>query len=499
MRKSGILLPVFSLPSRYGIGCFSKEAKKFIDFLDNASQSYWQILPLGPTSYGDSPYQSPSAFAGNPYFIDIDTLCADGLLTSAECAGYRERVPNGESIDYEFLYKTRPDILHKAFLRFEKNDDYLRFINEEKYWLDDYARFMAIKNRFGDVGLEDWEKPIRLRDEDTLKPLIKELENEIEYHKFVQYEFMRQWLAIKSYANKKGIKIIGDMPIYTAADSAEVWSMPNLFRLDENRAPTHVAGCPPDPFSPDGQLWGNPVYDWDAHAETDYEWWAERMKRSMRLYDVVRIDHFRGFESYYEIDAGSKTARKGKWRKGAGIDLFKTLDKKCPDLKIIAEDLGFITQDVKDLLEKTGYAGMKVLQFAFSADGDDYLPHNYVKNCIVYTGTHDNPTMLGWAQSADKADLAYAMDYMGIDGADVSKVCNGFVRLAMSSVADTCIIPLQDWLCLGDDARINTPGTLGDNWCWRMDKLSDKTAAEIAHITVLYGRDKNSRKADKNV
>ncbi len=499
MRKSGILLPVFSLPSRYGIGCFSKDAKKFIDFLFKASQSYWQILPLGPTSYGDSPYQSPSVFAGNPYFIDIDTLCLDGLLTSAECAGYSAAVPEYNGIDYEFLYKTRPAILHKAFLRFKQNDDYHRFINEEKYWLDDYAQFMAIKKRFGDEGLGDWEKSVRLRDEDVLNPLIAELENEIEYYKFEQYQFMKQWTEIKSYANKKGIEVIGDMPIYTAADSAEVWSKPQLFRLDENRAPTHVAGCPPDPFSPDGQLWGNPVYDWQTHAETDYEWWTERMKRSMRLYDVVRIDHFRGFESYYEIDAGSKTARKGKWRKGAGIDLFKTLDKKCPDLEIIAEDLGFITQDVKDLLAETGYAGMKVLQFAFNADGADYLPHNYVKNCIVYTGTHDNPTTLGWAQSADKGDLACAMDYMGIDGADISKVCNGFVRLAMGSVADTCIIPLQDWLYLGDDARINTPGTLGGNWCWRMDKLSDKTAAEIAHITALYGRDKNSRKADKNV
>ncbi len=499
MRKSGILLPVFSLPSRYGIGCFSKEAKKFIDFLEMAAQSYWQILPLGPTSYGDSPYQSPSSFAGNPYFIDIDTLCNDGLLTLEECAEYRGKVPDGESIDYEFLYKTRSSILYKAFLRFDKNEDYHLFAHAEKYWLDDYAQFMAVKRRLGDIGLAEWENPIRMRNEDALKPLIAELENEIEYYKFEQYQFMRQWIEIKTYANRKGIEIIGDMPIYTAYDSADVWSKPYLFRLDKNRLPTHVAGCPPDPFSPDGQLWGNPVYDWTAHAETDYEWWTERMKRSMRLYDVVRIDHFRGFESYYEIDAESKTARKGKWRKGAGIDLFKTLDKKCPDLKIIAEDLGFITQDVKDLLEKTGYAGMKVLQFAFSADGDDYLPHNYIKNCIVYTGTHDNPTTLGWVQTAEREDLACAMEYIGIDGTDVLKVCKGFVRLAMSSVADTCIIPLQDWLMLGDDARINTPGTLGGNWCWRMNGLSDKTAAEIARITALYGRDKNSRKADKNV
>ena len=499
MRKSGILLPVFSLPSRGGIGCFSKEAKKFTDFLCKAAQSYWQILPLGPTSYGDSPYQSPSVFAGNPYFIDIDTLCADGLLTENECEQYFEKVPDGKGIDYGFLYKTRRNILYKAFLRFKKNRDYDHFINEEKYWLDDYAQFMAVKNHFGGTSLEKWDTPIRMRDKTALTTLLDELADEIEYQKFVQYEFMKQWTEIKNYANGKGIEIIGDMPIYTALDSAEVWSKPELFRLDEKRLPTHVAGCPPDSFSPDGQLWGNPVYEWSVHSETDYEWWTERMKRSMRLYDVVRIDHFRGFESYYEIDASSKTARRGKWRKGCGSDLFKSLNKKCTDLNIIAEDLGFITDDVRKLLAETGYAGMKVLQFAFdSREGSDYLPHNYIRNCVVYTGTHDNPTTLGWVHEAKQSDISHSADYMGINAKDKDKICKGIVRLAMASVADTCIIPVQDWLILGNDARINTPGTLGKNWRWRMDadKLSDKTAAEIAKITELYGRNNNIRKAD---
>ncbi len=500
MRRSGILLPIFSLPSPYGIGCFSDEAKKFIDFLAEAKQTYWQILPLGPTTYGDSPYQSPSAFAGNPYFIDIDTLRTDGLLTESECARYRAACPDGETIDYKFLYETRGSMLKKAFARFTESADYRRFAEEESCWLEYYAQFAAIKEHFGGVGLEQWAEPVRLRKESALAPLLGELEDEIAYHKFVQYQFMHQWLDIKSYANAKGIRIIGDMPIYTAMDSAESWANPELFQFDKNRLPTHVAGCPPDLFSAKGQLWGNPVYDWDYHDTTGYEWWIQRMKRSMRLYDIVRIDHFRGFDSFYAVPYGSETAEKGQWYDGPGMRLFNALNSACPKLEIIAEDLGFITESVKGLLADTGYPGMKVLQFAFdSREDSDYLPHNYTQNSVAYTGTHDNQTCLGWAQTAPRGDLRRAMDYMGIENGNVKDVCDGFVRLAMSSVADTCIVPLQDYLALDDDARINTPGTLGGNWCWRMGEIDDKTEKKIAHITVLYGRNKKIRKADEDV
>lgn len=500
MRRSGILLPVFSLPSPYGIGCFSREAKKFIDFLADAYQTYWQILPLGPTSYGDSPYQSPSAFAGNPYFIDIDTLKSEGLLTPNECEEYLRICPKGKKVDYKFLYDTRHKILKKAFLRFAETEDYRRFEEEERYWLNTYAQFAAIKDHFGGAPLESWDKSVRLREKSAIESLLQKLSNKIHYHKFLQYQFMRQWSAIKTYANEKGIQIIGDMPIYTALDSAESWANPELFEFDSNRMPTIVAGCPPDTFSKDGQLWGNPVYDWEYHHNTGYKWWTERLRRSMRLYDVVRIDHFRGFDSFYAIPYGSKTARTGRWYKGPGMKLFNVLKEDCPDLDIIAEDLGFITDSVRSLLISTGYPGMKVMQFAFdSREDSDYLPHNYIRNSVVYTGTHDNQTSLGWAQTADKEDLARGVDYMGVDSVCAEDVCRGLVRLAMGSVSDVCIIPLQDYLMLDDRARINTPGTLGGNWTWRMDRIDTETEKEIAHITAVYGRNKKIRKADEDV
>lgn len=500
MRRSGILLPIFSLPSPYGIGCFSNEAIKFIDFLVRTGQTYWQVLPLGPTSYGDSPYQSPSVFAGNPYFIDIDTLKADGLLTAEECDVYRAVVPVGDEVDYKFLYDTRDGILRKAFARFTATDDYRRFTEEESFWLEDFASFAAIKEYFGGVGLTEWDEPVRMREDDAVASLLDELAEDIEYHKFVQYQFMCQWIKIREYANSKGIRIIGDMPIYTALDSAESWVSPELFCFDEKRLPTHVAGCPPDPFAKDGQLWGNPVYDWDYHHKTGYKWWVERLRRSMRLYDAVRIDHFRGFDSFYAIPYGSKTARTGKWYAGPGMKLFDVLNRECPDLHIIAEDLGFITDSVKALLESTGYPGMKVLQFAFdSREDSDYLPHNYIRNSVVYTGTHDNSTCAGWAQTADDADITRAAEYMGVSGKSIKDICDGFVRLAMGSVADTCIIPIQDYIGLDDDARINTPGTLGGNWRWRMGRTDDDTEKKIAHITAIYGRNNKIRKADENV
>lgn len=484
MRRSGILLPIFSLPSPYGIGCFSNEAKVFIDKLSGSGQMLWQILPLGPTSFGDSPYQSPSAFAGNHYFIDIDTLKQKGLLTEGECEEYKNRVPKSNRVDYGFLYETRHQLLKKAFERFKPTPDYYRFIGEESYWLKNYAEFSAVKDYFGGLSLMDWDEPLRKRDEKALSPLLTGLVREIEYYKFLQYEFMCQWLDIKDYANRRGIQIIGDIPIYTAMDSADLWAEPKLFKLDKDLRPTHVAGCPPDSFSPLGQLWGNPVYNWTYHKENNFHWWTERMKRCMRLYDIVRIDHFRGFESYYEVPYGEATAENGMWEKGPGTELFDALNKNCLNLNIIAEDLGFITEEVKDFLKKTGYPGMKVMQFAFDCRADsDYLPHNYEKNTVVYTGTHDNSTTLGWEKTVNKEDLEFARSYMGTDN-----VCDGMIRLSMASVADTCIIPMQDYLGLDDSARINTPSSLGGNWGWRMGDFSEETEKKIYSITETYRR-----------
>ena len=483
MRQSGILLPVFSLASPYGIGCFSKDAKKFIDFLAGSGQGYWQILPLGPTSYGDSPYQSPSSFAGNPYFIDLETLKNEGLLTADELEDYKKICPQANRVDYGFLYETRHKILKLAFKRFSPQNDYYRFIGEESYWLKDYAEFCAIKDAFDAKEFLSWDDGFKHRDKNDLS---QEILKEAEYYKFLQYEFMKQWCDIKSYANRRGVKIIGDMPMYTAMDSADTWAHPNLFELDENLNPTSVAGCPPDKFSPCGQLWGNPLYNWQNHKKDGYMWWSERMKRNMRLYDIVRIDHFRGFESYYSIPCGDSDAKGGKWVKGPGIDLFKAFNKTCPDLNIIAEDLGFVTDEVKNLLLATGYPGMKVLLFAFdSREDNDYLPHNYSKNCVVYTGTHDNSTVKGWEKEGDSKDVSYAKKYTGSDN-----LCKAMVRLAMSSVADLCIIPMQDYLCLDNSARINTPSTLGGNWTWRMGEIDEVTEKEIYDITVLYGRNR---------
>ena len=484
MRKSGILLPIFSLPSPYGIGCFSDNAKKFIDFLSGSGQSLWQILPLGPTSFGDSPYQSPSAFAGNPYFIDLDTLCADGLLTEQECENYKNQCPLSDRVDYGFLYSTRNKILKNAFERFVPDSEYEKFIYDEREWLDDFAQFMAIKDYYGGKSVYEWDEPIRKRNAQALTSLINELSQEIAYHKFLQYEFMKQWLDIKEYANRRGIQIIGDMPIYTALDSAESWATPELFEFDESIRPTVVSGCPPDSFSPDGQLWGNPVYRWDYHRSQGFDWWIRRMNRNLKLYDIVRIDHFRGFESYYAIPYGAENAKDGKWYEGIGTELFDALKENCPGLNIIAEDLGFITDGVRKLLHDTGFPGMKVLQFAFDLrDESDYLPHNYQRNSVVYTGTHDNSTTLGWANSVNESELDYAREYMGCNN-----VCDGLVRLAMSSVSDTCIIPLQDYLRLDDSARLNTPSTLGNNWRWRMQIPTQEVEKRIHRLTSIYGR-----------
>ena len=483
-------MPVFSLPSKYGIGCFSKEAYKFVDKLKKAGQSYWQILPLGPTGYGDSPYQSFSTFAGNPYYIDLKTLIKDGLLTKKECKAY-DFGEKEDEIDYEKIYRARFKVLKKAYDRFEKGKDYNDFVNENSYWLEDYALYMAIKDRNNGVSWKEWEAPLRDREESALAQAREELAEEIGFYKFQQYEFDKQWKKLHAYANEKGIQIIGDIPIYVAFDSADTWASPELFQFDENNNPTGVAGCPPDAFSATGQLWGNPLYNWEYHKETGYAWWIQRIAYCLKLYDVVRIDHFRGFDEYYAIPYGEETAVNGKWMPGPGMDLFRAIEAKLGRPEIIAEDLGFLTPSVLKLLKDSGFPGMKVLQFAFDArESSNYLPHTYPTNCVVYTGTHDNDTTRGWYHEVGKDARDFAKEYMCKPRLDEDTLTGDFIAMAMSSVADLCVIPMQDYLNLGSSARINIPSTLGGNWVWRMKKkqFSDSVVDEIARVTKLYGR-----------
>lgn len=491
MRSSGILLPVASLPGKYGIGSFSKEAYKFVDDLKEAGQNYWQILPLGPTGYGDSPYQSFSTFAGNPYFIDLDTLIEEGLLKESEVNSY-DWGSNKSYIDYEKIWLSRFKVLKIAFERFDADDkEYRAFTEDNSFWLDDYALYMAVKNSFGGVSFIEWDEDIRKRDSKAIEKYKEELKEEIEFYKFQQFKFNEQWNKLKTYANKNGIKIIGDIPIYVAFDSADTWANPELFQFDEEGLPTGVAGCPPDAFSATGQLWGNPLYKWDYHKKTDYEWWIKRIKNCYKLYDVVRIDHFRGFDEYYNIPYGDSTAEFGKWEKGPGIELFKAIKKELGEIDIIAEDLGFLTESVLELVKETGYPGMKVLEFAFdSREESDYLPHNYTNNCVVYTGTHDNNTLKGWFNELTKEDKAFVFKYLDKKKLKKKTLHWDFIRLAMGSVANLCVIPVQDYLGLGAEARINTPSTLGNNWKWRMSEgaLSKELLDRIYKITKLYSR-----------
>lgn len=489
-RKSGILLPIFSLPSQYGIGALSKEAYEFVDFLKKAGQSYWQILPLGPTGYGDSPYQSFSTFAGNPYFIDLEELIQDGYLTKEEC---KTPVWSGHPcyVDYDKIFDARFVLLRKAYERSKANPpaDMELFLQENALWVEDYALFMALKDGFEGKAWNEWPEDIKLRNPKALAKYREQYEDDIQYYIFQQYYFAKQWKALKEYANQKGISIVGDIPIYVAFDSADTWANPELFQLDDLCTPIAVAGCPPDFFSATGQLWGNPLYRWDYHKKTGYDWWMRRMAHCFGLYDVVRIDHFRGFDEYYSIPYGDPTAEFGHWEKGPGYELFDVMKKKLGKKEVIAEDLGFLTPSVLKLVAKTGYPGMKIIEFAFDDDEQNaYLPHNYKQNCIVYTGTHDNDTVLGWYQSLGRKSRAFAKRYVGIPGR--KEVNWQFIRLAMASVADTCIIPMQDYLGLGKEARINTPSTLGTNWKWRMAEgaLSEELAARIYEMTKTYAR-----------
>lgn len=492
MRKSGILLPVSSLPGKYGIGTFSKNAYHFLDCLKAAGQSYWQILPLGPTGYGDSPYQSFSTYAGNPYFIDLEQLIEDGYLTREECRKYNFG-KDSRYIDYEKIYLSRFTVLRIAYerSRIAENKDFKKFISDNAFWLDDYALYMAVKNSFGGISFIEWDEDIRLRKPETMTAYRDKYSAEIEFYQFQQYLFAKQWSALKAYANSLDIKIIGDIPIYVAFDSADTWANPKLFQVDKDGKPFAVAGCPPDAFSATGQLWGNPLYAWEYHKKTGYDWWIKRIAHCFRLYDVVRVDHFRGFDEYYAIPYGDKTAEHGMWKKGPGIDIFKALNKALGKLDIIAEDLGFLTPSVLKLVKDTGYPGMKVLQFAFdSREESDYLPHNYSQNAIVYTGTHDNDTLQGWYKVLSRSDKKLSQQYINNADHPVEEIHWDFIRLAMSSVAKLCIIPMQDYLGLDSQARMNIPATLGNNWKWRMQdgEFKKTLSKKVFDITKLYGR-----------
>lgn len=489
-RSSGILMHITSLPNTQGIGTFGKEAYEFVDFLKSSGQSYWQLLPIGPTGYGDSPYQSLSTFAGNVLLIDLEVLKEKGLLKDEDFAG-RDFGLNPEIVDFTKVNKEKNELLRIAFDR--AKEAYKRemdtFVEEHKQWLNDYILFMALKHDNDLESWQEWPKALRTREEKAMKKARKEHEEEMRFWTFVQYIFFKQWHELKVYANKNGIEMIGDIPIYVAEDSSDVWANPELFLLDEDNRPICVSGCPPDAFAATGQLWGNPIYNWPLLEEQGYAWWIERIRASYELFDVVRIDHFRGFESYWSIPGDAKTAVNGEWVKGPEMKLFDAIKAELGELKVIAEDLGFLTEEVANFKEASGYPGMKVLEFAFdSKEESDYLPHNYETNCFVYTGTHDNDTVLGWFNNTDKEDIEKSIDYLKLTKEEGYHW--GFIRGAWSSVGIVAVAQMQDFLGLDEKARMNIPSTIGGNWEWRMKEgqLTKKLAKKIYEITKLYGR-----------
>ncbi len=520
MRRSGILLHPISLPSHYGIGDLGAESYAFVDFLAKAGQKLWQVLPFGHTGFGDSPYQSFSTFAGNPLMISPDILVNDGLLSDDDIA----EIPYFDpcKIEYGRVIEYKYSLYRKAFAAFDKRTKgYTVFCRKNKFWLDDYALFMALKNYFAEKRKYGGETPeykayrkslrkymtvnaikdcyygaswnsfpeeLRDRDPAAIAKYQKLLKSEIDFYKFIQFTFFKQWGELKKYANENGIKIIGDIPIFVAADSADTWSRREIFHIDEKGFPTEVAGVPPDYFSADGQLWGNPLYDWEKLKEEDYDWWVKRVESILGAVDIVRIDHFRAFESYWSIPFGAKTARKGKWKKGPGEALFNAIKEKLGKLDIIAEDLGDLNPEVIELRDKLGLPGMKVLQFAFGSPDNPYFPHNFESsNCVVYTGTHDNDTTLGWYMSCDEKTKDFVRRILNADG---SNIVRDMIRWAISSSAEYCIIPVQDVLGYGCDTRMNTPGVSGGNWQFRFEKgrLNDEAAAYLKYLCTLFNR-----------
>ena len=488
-RQAGILLPVSSLPSPYGFGSFGKAAREWVDFLHAARQSCWQVLPLGPTSFGNSPYQSYSAFAVDPLYMDLDLLCEEGLLSEKRLKKAKWGGEPGR-VDYDAVRAAKEPLLRKAYENFKKEKALSRFCKQNAAWVEDYALFMALKDQHGGVPWYQWEEGLRLRQPAAIKAAKKSLAKEAGYYAFTQYLCYKQWEKLKKYANKKGVRMVGDAPIYVSADSADVWAHPELFQLDESNLPTAVAGCPPDAFSEDGQLWGNPLYRWERMEEDGYAWWISRIKANLEMFDVLRIDHFRGFESYWAIPYGDETAKNGKWRKGPGMSFVKAVNQAVPGAAIIAEDLGMLTPAVHRLLKQSGYPGMKVLQFAFSAgEESSYLPHNLERNAVIYTGTHDNDTTRGWLDAASPQDLEKARDYLGFETPEAGVWA--LIRAAQASVCGLCVIPMQDYLGLGPQARINAPSTVGPhNWSWRMERgaCTKELAKKIARLTVITGR-----------
>ena len=488
MRSSGVLMHITSLPGPYGIGTMGAQAFSFVDFLQKAGQSYWQLLPLNPTGYGDSPYQSCSSFAGNPYLIDLKLLMEEGLLypMEAEAFLWGDRM---DRVDYGLQYKNRLEILRMAYNRFADQRALDAFCGENSDWLPDFALYMALKERFDGTPWYRWEEGLKHRDPDAIWNARQTLREQVRFYSFVQYLFYKQWNALRNYAKEKNIRMIGDVPIYVPLDSVEVWCNPELFQLDDTLTPVAVAGCPPDAFSKDGQLWGNPLYRWDTMAKDGYRWWIHRLGAAGKLYDTVRLDHFRGFEAYWSVPYGDGTARNGKWEKGPGMTFIQAVKKALPDLEIIAEDLGFLTPEVLQLRDDANLPGMKVLQFAFdSREPSAYLPHTYIQNTVCYTGTHDNMTTRQWLETATPETVEYAVEYMGLSHRE--GYVWGVIRTAMGSISQLCVIPMQDFLELDGEARMNFPGTMGNNWVWRGVEgcFSTPLAEKIYKMTALYGR-----------
>ena len=492
-RQSGVLMHISSLPGKYGIGSFGQSAYDFVDFLVRTKQRYWQILPLGTTSYGDSPYQSFSAFAGNTYFIDFDILIEEGLLNEADVKG-ADFGDDPRKVDYAKIFDARRPIMEKAVARFLKADDlsdYESFVEQNAAWLEVFAEYMAIKEHFDNLAWTEWpDEAIRRRDAASLASYREKLADKLTYHRVTQYLFFKQWLRLKAYANEHHIEIVGDMPIYVAADSADVWAQPHFFKTDAVGKPTCVAGCPPDEFSETGQLWGNPIYDWEAMDKDGYAWWIERLRESFKIYDIVRIDHFRGFESYWEVPADSETSASGKWVKGPDYKLFAAVKEALGDLNIIAEDLGFMTDEVIELRERTGFPGMKILQFAFNPDDESIdSPHLAPNNSVMYTGTHDNNTVLGWYKDEiDDATREYMAQYT--NRKEYETVPHAMLRTIFSSVSFMAIATMQDLLELDSAARMNYPSTIGGNWTWRMtaEELNPIVEGELYSLTKTYRR-----------
>mgnify|MGYP001255150806 CR=1 FL=1 len=490
MRTCGVLLPVSSLPSPYGIGTAGAAAKEFVRFLAESGQHLWQILPLGPTGYGDSPYQSVSAFAGNPYFIDLDTLCEEGLLRRDELE-HEEFGRSPGSVDYAALYEHRFAVLKKAAERIpEEEPGFRAFVKDQQDWLPEYALFMAIKEENGMRAFAEWPEPLRAREPEALAAAQERLAGEILFWEKLQYLFRRQWDGLHAFAKQNGIRIIGDLPIYVPFDSSDVWSAPWEFQLNEERRPSCVAGVPPDYFTADGQLWGNPIYDWEHMKQTGYAWWIRRMRSASSLFDCLRIDHFRGLSSYWSVPADAETARNGVWIPGPGIEFVNRLKAELPDFEIVAEDLGYLTEEVRHLLAESGFPGMKVLQFAFDArEPSNYLPHTYDAHCVCYAGTHDNTTVAAWFSEAAAEDVAFATRYLGLN--EKEGLVFGILRGGMGSVAKLFVAQMQDYLELGASCRMNTPGTLGGgNWRWRLlpGEFEEPLVEKIAEMARIYGR-----------